>query len=199
MILCFNLESHIILNFLMIIRQIKLVVLICFVFLRRKLDSILKCTISSVPITFKICHELILLDSDDTRMTGTHSSLWKMIMFQYTIFYPRYESERNVSLLCHFVSRPGVLLVKFQPIHGFPQQIMEAVEPVQPAGFFQQTPRWVGPLLGASVAAMSRLIFAPKAGSMGLVFEKPMEMGWVRSMGFKLHLWYLGGVNPSKS
>ena len=104
MVLCFNLESHIILNFLMIIRQIKLFVLICFVFLRRKLDSILKCTISSVPITFKICHELILLDSDDTRMTGTHSSLWEMIMFQYTIFYPRYESERNVSLLCHFVS-----------------------------------------------------------------------------------------------
>ena len=26
------------------------------------------------------------------------------------------------------------------------------------------TARWVGPLAGASVAAMSRLIFAPKAG-----------------------------------
>lgn len=178
MILCFNLESHIILNFLMIIRQIKLVVLICFVFLRRKLDSILKCTISSVPITFKICHELILLDSDDTRMTGTHSSLWKMIMFQYTIFYPRYESERNVSLLCHFVSPPGVLLVNFNQSMFYPTWLPTANNGSSWAGstgwvFTTPNPRWVGPLLGASVAAMSRLIFAPKAGSMGLVSEKP--------------------------
>lgn len=112
MILCFNLESHIILNFLTIIRQIKLFVLICFVFLRRNLDSILKCTISSVPITFKICHELILLDSDDTRMTGTHSSLWEMIMFQYTNI-PRYESELcffTVFISCH----SGCFIGKFQ-------------------------------------------------------------------------------------